>query len=92
MTSEGANLVRFLKTFSNLRSLPSAITLASSHLLPSFTVLNLYLRTFELVGERKGDNFGDSISMSVDGSILAVGASSGESDNTGQLNIGWVKV
>lgn len=50
------------------------------------------MQKFELVGETKGDNFGDSISMSVDGSILAVGARKGELDNVGQLNVGWVKV
>lgn len=59
---------------------------------PSRTKTYTLLKTFELVGERNGDAFGDSISMSADGSILAVGASSGELDNTGQLNIGWVKV
>ena len=59
---------------------------------PSRTKTYTLLKTFELVGERNGDNFGDSISMSADGSILAVGASSGELENTGQLNIGWVKV
>ncbi|GFH44732.1 predicted protein [Chaetoceros tenuissimus] len=59
---------------------------------PTRTKTYTLLKTFELVGERNGDAFGDSISMSADGSILAVGASSGELDNSGQLNIGWVKV
>ena len=74
-------------------SVPSIPSSTSPSNIPSASPSSFWLeQRSELVGERNGDNFGDSISMSVDGSIRAVGARNGELDNVGQLNIGRVKV